>query len=208
MSRQKVVMMMSLFLCLVLPVPSRAAYDGVYMSSPAQSEVDQEKERKRTMIEGYVQQVVVNTVIKKSGEVIRRTIQNNKIDLFPQLAFQAIQQAAWQVFNQPATRELALDIFESTTNKALLELEEGIDSNLVQQHIQSKVDQDLQALYQDPLFQKIVKKVLELALMDQRKIIVMQVTQQQLRLQVIAQEQEKMKRKIIQEYQKGILSSK
>lgn len=199
---------MSLFLCLVLPVPSRAAYDGVYMSSPAQSEVDQEKERKRTMIEGYVQQVVVNTVIKKSGEVIRRTIQNNKIDLFPQLAFQAIQQAAWQVFNQPATRELALDIFESTTNKALLELEEGIDSNLVQQHIQSKVDQDLQALYQDPLFQKIVKKVLELALMDQRKIIVMQVTQQQLRLQVIAQEQEKMKRKIIQEYQKGILSSK
>ena len=160
------------------------------------------RERLRPNVEGFVKDLVINSLRKQVGEIIQRALQQGNIGIFPQIAYSAVQEATYQTLQQESTLKIVQDIYHENSNEALDKFVQGTDPNQIQDETKNKVERSLQPLVNNPVFQKVIELVLQNA-MHQQQVITMQASRQQA-LQQLAIRQKVMEGMIQQRYQEAV----
>ncbi len=165
-----------------------------------------EDERMNQAIEKFVQDMIQHYLVKTCGEVMQNAIQANKLSIFPDIAFQASQQAAVQMFSQQDMKDLLYGIFDENTNQAKDEINMGMPQNYIELGIKKRVEQDINLIVEDPVFRFVVEEMMKQAMVQQQKIMMMAAAQQQAQLMAIRQQQMMYQQMIMQKIMEAQMS--
>ena len=141
-------------------------------------------------IEEYVQQVITNYLLKTCGEIMQDIITRQNLQLFPVIAYQASQQAAFQLFTQPDVRDMLWGIFDENTTQAKDQSAMGMPQGYIEAGIKERVERDVKLLVNDPSFRYVIEAMLDQAVLKQRELILMTVAQQQTQLMSLQAQQQ------------------
>jgi len=136
-------------------------------------------------INQYIQEYTYRAYIAKIGEVTKRIVIRQRIEVVPQIMQMAVYQVGLQAFNGSDIQKDLRDIYKIGIDVAQ-EQWDARDSNL-QQSVTKTIDEELDLLVDTPLFKRIIETVIEAAMTQQRAVI-MQKAAQQYYQQVIMQQ--------------------
>ncbi len=179
----------------------------VYADKIDPSSLDKTQIKVYSLIEKYVQQMVIQSVLSTTGEIIQRAIIRGKLKIFPQIGYQAIQQAAFQVFKQGSTKEITEDAFEQSYDIAIEQYEEQMQPGMIQKNVKDNVEGIIQSMRGNQVFKIIIERILKQAMIQQQKMLVMQVAQRQMQLALVQKQRMAMYQAMVQMYQKAIQRS-
>jgi len=178
------------------------AYDGVLVSDQTLPQ-DQNREVNE-MIDKFVQQVVIQSVLSTTTDTMKWILQTQNIKIMPQITYQAIHQAALQIFKIEATKEFTQAAYEESFEEAKKMFEDGFPQRDIEAIVKSKVNASLVELNQDPVYKKIIEKIIEQALIKQQQMIAMTVMQRQAQMQMIQKSLAGMLGNIQNEYKEAV----
>ena len=156
-------------------------------------------ERLVKAVEEYVQELIQHFLVKTCGEVMQEAITKQNMQIFPELAFQASQQAAVQIFKQSDLKDLLYGIFDENTSQARNEISMGMPQSYIEPRIKKRIERDIKLLIEDPMFRYVIEAMLNQAMIQQQQIIMMTAAQQQAKLLAIRQQQMMIQEQIMQQ---------
>ena len=139
--------------------------------------------------EEFIQQMIQHFLVKTCGEVMQDVLNRQKINLFPEIAMQATYQAANQLFKQDDMKDLLRDIFDENKSQAKDEINFGMPQAYIELGIKKCVERDINLIVTDPIFKYVIETMLNQAMVQQQKIVMMAAVQQQAQLMAIRQQQ-------------------
>ncbi len=188
-----------------LAPPSRAISANVI---PKQTTVNKSRSDKVNKLMGdYIQQMVIQTVLSDTADVIKLLISRQKIELFPQIAYQAIEQVTLQLFQLEDTKKILRDSYDDAYEKTMDLMDQKKEPSQIQIQVKSIIDGAVGSMLQKPIFRHIVQEVLKQAMIQNRKIVASQVMQRQAQLAMIQKQAEVMQKAIIQQYQNAVVQT-
>lgn len=149
-------------------------------------------------IENFTQQMIQHFLVKKCGEVLQDVIVKQNLQIFPEIAWQAAQQSAVQVFKQQDLKDVLMGIFDENTKQAKDEISLGMPQGYIELGIKKRVEQDINLLVEDPMFRYVIEVMMNQAMIQQQQIVMMAVAQQQAQLIAIRQQQMMMQQQYLQ----------
>ncbi|VAW11801.1 hypothetical protein MNBD_BACTEROID05-893, partial [hydrothermal vent metagenome] len=155
-------------------------------------------------LEKYVQNVVIQSVIKTTSDVVERMVKQNNIQIFPAIVYQSIQQIAAQVFQQNGLRKRTQDAYDQGFERAQKLYKEGAPGDRIERELKGLVDSIIRPVVSDRIFQEVIKMSLKQAMGNQQRMVAMTVAQQQLQLAAIARQKQIYQQAVIQQYQTAI----
>lgn len=190
-----VIVMVVLFLAL-----PATANNGVYVSGntpQAQKKVDHQ-------IEQLVNQMVVQKIVADTGELFSNFIKSQNINVFPQVAYNAVQLVAVQVFKQDSLKAYPQEAYQEALDKVNELRNNGASGEQMQSALKSILSRVLDPLKEEYVYQELVKIGVKEAMIQNRKIIVMATAQKQAQLAAMRQQQAYMMQVMQQAYQQVI----
>ncbi len=176
---------------------------GIYVSSNKRWE----KTDLRKAIEENVRQEVMQSYLHIVGEVMTRAMKKSDINVFPQIAYYAIQEAAYQGLKYASVEDILREAYNQCMDYAMDKISEGETGTLMQKELNSMMDRVIRPIVYQPVFQRIVEKAIEQAVLQHRAVVVQQIAQRQARLAVIQQRYMAMQQAMAQLYEKAIIAS-
>lgn len=179
-----------LILCLVL-----LSNSGLKAQEPNPSLNDA---RITKAVEHFTQQMIQHFLVKKCGEIMQDVIVRQNLQIFPEIAWQAAQHSAVQVFKQQDLKDILIGILDENTKQVKDELGLGMPQGYIELGIKKRVEQDINLLVEDPLFRYVIEVMMNQAIVQQQQIIMLAVAQQQAQLMAIRQQQMMMQQQYLQ----------
>ena len=149
-------------------------------------------------IENFTQKMIQHFLIKKCGEIMQDIVMKQNLQIFPEIAWQAAQQSAVQVYKQQDLKDILVGIFDENKNQAKDEINLGMPQGYIELGIKKRVEQDINLLVEDPLFRYVIEVMMNQAMIQQQQIVLMAVAQQQAQLMAIRQQQMMMQQQYLQ----------
>ena len=193
-----------LLLAIFINLPSAFSQDAVYVSD-SKSRQAEEDSRINPIIQDFVQKVVTYTLIQMFGEVFDRTIHEQNIQLVPQIAYSAAQQATFEAIKQPALKEIILDTYNKGFDMAIEERDKQTPPAAIEQMVRRMARSELQRVYDLNEFRFLTEEILRQAIIQQQQIMLQYAYQSQ--IQKMVMEQEIMNRAIQKQYTQAIQNS-
>lgn len=167
--------------------------------------IAQESESKKSMVEEYVQKVVINSVTDMVGKTMQRLIKINNVGLYPVIVSNAIQQGSMQIFKQESTKNITKEAYQITLDKSLKQLAQNIPQESIQQNIRDSVDEILRKIPDEPIYKNIVEQTLKNAVGQQQKVMAMAVAQQQAQIAIMQQQYQMAQKAVMEQYQQEVI---
>jgi len=161
----------------------------------------------KSMIQEYVQQTIIAAVLNKIGDVMKRLIENNNLQIMPQVVYLAIQQAGVEIFDQKTMKDMIQAAYDDSVSMAIEKQEKGIAQNIIQNQVSTIVNAKMQEMEDHTVFRQIIEHYLEQALIQNKKIIIQTVAQKQAMLAAIAQQQKAIQMALQQKYLETVQQS-
>ncbi len=177
-------------------------YDGILTSQPNRPLHEDQRNQKQQMVQQYIQQVMINMTIKTVGNVIDRMTKGTQAQLLPDFGYVAAQQGALQCFKQAETLKIIKDTYNNLVDGAMQEMDQGVDSNLIQQHILDQSESQLSDLSNSYVFRQIVQLVTDQAWRNQQMLIQQKTLEQGLKN--LAQQQHQVQQELQQQYTQSV----
>lgn len=197
---------LSLFLSLVLSVPGVWATEGALVSSSPQ--VTHRRDDKVNKLMGtYIQQMIIQTVLGDTAEVVSLLIQRQKIELFPQIAYQAIEQITLQMFKLEETKTSLRECYDKAYEKTMDLMDAGTKAQAIQIQVRATIRDSIEPIMQKPVFRHIVTEVLKQSMQQNQKIIATHVMQRQAQLMMIQKQAQAMQKAIVGQYQQAVMQA-
>ncbi len=149
-------------------------------------------------VEEFTQKMIQYFLVKKCGEIIQDAIVRQNLQILPELAWQAAQQSAVQVFKQQDLKDILMGIFDENTKQAQEEIDLKMPQRYIELGIKKRVEQDIDMLIEDPLFRYVIEVMMKEAMIKQQEVVMMAVAQQQAQLMAIRQQQMLMQQQYLQ----------
>ncbi len=149
-------------------------------------------------VENFTQKMIQHFLVKKCGELMQDVIVKQNLQIFPEIAWQAAQQSAVQVYKQQDLKDILVGIFDENKNQAKDEIDLGMPQGYIELGIKKRVEQDINLLVEDPLFRYVIEVMMNQAMVQQQQIVFMAVAQQQAQLMAIRQQQMMMQQQYLQ----------
>jgi hypothetical protein len=188
------------FFNLLLP-SNLSAYenDGVHISrsEPGSAQLE-------STIQNYVQQLVVNQVIKNVSSTFTRLVSNAKIQILPHIGQEAMYQMVQQVFIQEETKKFTSEIYEQAFNKAFEDFKKGVSQDIVQEELRDYIETEIPKITEQPVFRKMMEEIIEFGYVQSQKFMIMNIAQQQLRMKEIQMKYLAMQQMALAQYQKAL----
>ena len=149
-------------------------------------------------VENFTQKMIQHFLIKKCGEIMQDIVMKQNLQIFPEIAWQAAQHSAVQVFKQQDLKDVLMGIFDENTKQVKDEINLGMPQGYIELGIKKRVEQDINLLVEDPLFRYVIEVMMNQAMVQQQQIVLMAVAQQQAQLMAIRQQQMMMQQQYLQ----------
>lgn len=179
--------------------------DGILVSGSTTSVKAEARSYLNQRMNDYVQQVVIQSVLTKTGEVFNRVLSGQNIQIFPQVAYQAIEQAALQLFKQESTSQTLREAYTTASDKTMTLLDEDASASVIQQQVRSSVNEVIGPVFQGPLFKAIVEEVLKSAITQSQRIIAATLMQRQAQVAAIQKQRQMLQMALLQQVQKSMI---
>lgn len=158
-------------------------------------------ERIYQAVESYVQQIIQHNLVKTCGELMRG------VNLMPDIAMQASQRAAMEVFKQEDLKSILIGIFDENSTQVKDEINMGMPQTYIELGVKKRIEKDIKLLLEDPVFRYIIEEMLKQAVVQQRQIIMMKVAEQQAQLLAIRQQQMILQQELMKQVMEQIMQS-
>ncbi len=149
-------------------------------------------------VEEFTQKMIQHFLVKRCGEIMQDVILKQNLQIFPEIAWQAAQHSAIQVFKQQDLKDILVGIFDENTKRAKDEISLGMPQGFIELGIKKRVEQDVEILVEDPLFRYVIEVMMNQAMVQQQQILMMAVAQRQAQLMAIQQQQMLMQQQYLQ----------
>lgn len=193
-------MRLIVFMIVMLLAAASFANDGVYVSG----NTPQAQKRVDNQIEELINQMVIQKILADTGELVSNFMQSQNINVFPQVAYNAVQMIAVQVFKQDALKSYPQDAYNDALDKVNELRDAGASGEQMQQEVKAILEEVLNPLKEEYVYQEIIKIGIKEAMLQNRKIIVMASAQKQAQLMAMRQQQAYMMQVMQQAYQQAI----
>jgi len=158
-------------------------YDGTYISGSKAT-----PNAKQALIEKHVHQEVVKTYLQIIGEVIDRIVQQQHIGLTPPIANYALYEIASQGLKQESIKNLTQGAYRQGITMAIDEFEKGSPEHEIKSGLVQAINAQIRPITNDPVFQNIVKYVLEHSMQQQAKVLTQYAVNQKIQETVLKQQ--------------------
>ncbi len=188
-----------LFVSVFLSAPA-SANEGIYASGNTrytQQKVDSQAQK-------LIEQMVIATIIEKTGKIVTDFMKSQNINVFPQITYNAVQMIAMQVFKQEALKSFPQDAYKDAVDKFRELRDKGASPQQMQNQIRNVINGILDPLRDEYVYQEVIKLGVKEAMVQNRKIIVMAVAQQQAQLAAIQAQHIYMQQMMQRYYQEAI----
>ena len=187
-----------LLICIIVCIPCSA----VLADAPNAHSLN--NERLYQAVEKFVQEMIRHFLIKNCGEVMQRAMTKQNVQIFPEIAFQASQRAAVEIFKQDDLKSILWGIFDENTSQAKDEINMGMPQSYIELGIKKRIEQDINILVEDPMFRYVIEAMLNQAVIQQQQIVMMAAAQQQAQLLAIRQQQLMMQQAVMEQILKQL----
>ncbi len=177
---------------------------GVYVSSSNIKDINPDL---RKAIEDNVRQEVIQSYLYIVSEIMTRSMESSHINVFPQIAYYAIQQAAYQALKYASVKDVLREAYNQCMDYAMDKITEQQPIAVMQKELKRMMDRLIRPIVRQPVFQRIVEKAIEQAIAQHRAVVVQQIAQRQAELAVIQQRYMAIQQAIRQLYEKAIIAS-
>ncbi|MBF0532252.1 MAG: hypothetical protein HQL23_04045 [Candidatus Omnitrophica bacterium] len=153
----------------------------------------------------FIQTGTTNALLVKNSEIIRRVVEQNNLQLFPAVVYNAINQTVTQLFNQAETRDFITNMARDNYNYAVESFKQNVDGQTLQIELKSRIEAAVNQLADKDIYHRIIEEMLRLAQAQQQKMIALTVAQQQMQLAEMEQRYKMAQAAIIQQMQQAIM---
>lgn len=151
----------------------------------------------------YVKQIVIHSYLGKISDVTKKIVQQQNINIMPQIAQGAIYQVGFEAYRNSSLGDTIIDAYQAGINVA--EKAQETRSFTVEVDIKKAIDAYIDPLVDDPIFRKLIEQVINQSLAQQQRIMAQANAQRMIEEMVVRQQimQEALKQQFEAAYQKA-----
>lgn len=162
-------------------------------------------EQAQQVIEQYTRQLILQSVLSEVSDVVQNMMRQGNIQLMPQMAYLAVQQATAEMFKYSTTKQITQDTYRYCFDKAVGDFERGVSQSEIQSNLQQDIKSEIGKLRQERAFIEIIKQMLKNTLEYQSKVMMQYAVQRQ--TQQILMKQQLMQQAVVNMYQNAIIEA-
>lgn len=168
-------------------------------------QADERESKIREKVEPFIEQVIIQSLISETMDVIQRMTKQANIGIRPDFVYPATQQGVLQVFQHESTLGIIRRIYADSLDLAVDQFTSGRNPAEVQDNVLEHIKNDLKQLHQEYVYQQIVETVIKFAYQTQQKVIMQHAMQQY--VQQALTKKNAMKQEIQQQYREAVVNS-